>query len=663
MGVARATRTAAAAVKLTAPFVVIALAVSLEHPTDGAPIPGTRPVAASALAAIDRPSSDQYVPKDAAVNVRSFGARGDGRTDDTRAIQRAISSSVGLLGNRKVLYFPKGTYKVSRPLLWKDTTGRWATTLTLIGQNRDRTIIRLADGAKGFGNRSAPRAVIVTASQNATATGEGNQAFGNFLFDLTVDVGRRNPGAVGIDYLANNRGAIRNVVVRAPAGSGAIGISMQRRWPGPCLLQDVAVRGFSKGIVVGNWEYSVTLENLRLTGQRTVGVDVLNNVATIRRLVSRNKVPAVRNGAHGTRDGLVSIVESTLLGGARNRPAIDNSARIYVSRVTSTGYGALVRDNGTMRRLSPMGTYASAGTGRRLTVVPTGALGMTVREAPATPDVPASGWASVDRYGAVRDDWADDSAAIQRALDSGKPVVYFHAGLYVVKHALVVPDTVQAIIGFEATVQANGGAFTTGPDDAIFSVPGRTTTPLLVSHISFRAWPLSVIDVKRTGTRPLHLRDMHVGGVPLKAGPGDIYLTNVEGGAVGWSFHSGQRVWARQLNAEQWGTKITNAGGDLWILGLKTEAPGTAVRTVGGGRTRVLGALLYPVWATDGAPAFENRNSEQAVTAAVSAVTADRAYKVLTRDVCRTSSTSVRPGAGLRRGGFGAAVVMHQRRC
>ena len=125
---------------------------------------------------------------------------------------------------RKTLFFPKGTYLISNTLYWKLANGDWSTSLTLQGENRDQTIIKLENSAPGFNDAANPRAVLFTTSQNSSASdGSGNQAFNNFIFDLTVDVGQGNPGAVGIDYLANNRGAIRNVVVQAPAGSGQTG--------------------------------------------------------------------------------------------------------------------------------------------------------------------------------------------------------------------------------------------------------------------------------------------------------------------------------------------------------------------------------------------------------------------------------------------------------
>lgn len=56
------------------------------------------------------PTMHDVHPHEGAGNVRSFGAKGDGKTDDTQAIQAAIDAAVGQV------YFPKGSYRISRPL-------------------------------------------------------------------------------------------------------------------------------------------------------------------------------------------------------------------------------------------------------------------------------------------------------------------------------------------------------------------------------------------------------------------------------------------------------------------------------------------------------------------------------------------------------------------
>lgn len=51
-------------------------------------------------------------------NVRNFGAIGDGKADDTEAIQKAIDAGTG------VIYFPKGVYQITKPIVINlDSTG------------------------------------------------------------------------------------------------------------------------------------------------------------------------------------------------------------------------------------------------------------------------------------------------------------------------------------------------------------------------------------------------------------------------------------------------------------------------------------------------------------------------------------------------------------
>jgi hypothetical protein len=51
-----------------------------------------------------------------AVSVKNFGAAGDGKTDDTAAIQRAMDS-LCFATRPAILYFPAGTYDISAPLV------------------------------------------------------------------------------------------------------------------------------------------------------------------------------------------------------------------------------------------------------------------------------------------------------------------------------------------------------------------------------------------------------------------------------------------------------------------------------------------------------------------------------------------------------------------
>lgn len=72
-------------------------------------------------------------------NVRSYGARGDNRADDTAAIRRAIGAANAAL--QSVVYFPAGNYRITSPLTLADGT-------SLIGDGLDWSVIR----HRGAGN-------------------------------------------------------------------------------------------------------------------------------------------------------------------------------------------------------------------------------------------------------------------------------------------------------------------------------------------------------------------------------------------------------------------------------------------------------------------------------------------------------------------------------
>lgn len=56
--------------------------------------------------------------QDFPISAKDYGAKGDGVTDDTAALQNAINASVG-----KSLYIPSGKYKISSPLVMNNAQG------------------------------------------------------------------------------------------------------------------------------------------------------------------------------------------------------------------------------------------------------------------------------------------------------------------------------------------------------------------------------------------------------------------------------------------------------------------------------------------------------------------------------------------------------------
>ncbi len=269
------------------------------------------------------PQGGGLFPSDAGLfNVRDFGAVGDGVADDTDAILRAISKLPTYVKElpylTRIIYFPAGIYRVLDTILRKDADGTFQPDLILIGENRTTTTIKLTNGAPGFNNPAHPKAVVFTSSglrfmKNPTdggrdyaTRGEGNEAFGNTVENLTIDVGNGNAGAIGIDFLANNVGAVRNVTITAP-GRAAVGLSMARRWPGPALIDDVTIAGFDIGIDVAYSNYSMTLDRVRVEGTKLYGIRNNSNV------ISFHDVQVIAEGGHGLAniapDGLIVGIE------------------------------------------------------------------------------------------------------------------------------------------------------------------------------------------------------------------------------------------------------------------------------------------------------------------------------------------------------------------
>ena len=204
--------------------------------------------------------------------MKDYGARGDGMTDDTAAIQSAISAAVG---TKIIVYFPNGTYLISNTIAAKYPTGVWRSRLIFQGQNRQKTVIKLKDKCPGFTDLKNPKNVLQTGSDNPIAqdgdqAGGGNQAFSNSVLNLTIDIGVGNSGARGLAYLANNQGIVENVTIKSsdPKKLGDTGLAMNRSIPGPCLIKNVIIVGFNYGIYSLGMEYGLTFENIAIEGQR-----------------------------------------------------------------------------------------------------------------------------------------------------------------------------------------------------------------------------------------------------------------------------------------------------------------------------------------------------------------------------------------------------------
>ncbi len=280
-------------------------------------------------------ASLKVFPSDFMTNVKtSYGAVGDGVTDDTAAIQRALNdgrSGEDDYGRPKAIYFPAGTYLVNNTLAWS------GCCLSLQGQGSGNSIIKLQDKTAGYGDSNSPKAVFQTPG--------GNTSFRQNISDLTVNTGQNNPGAIGIDYIANNIGSLSDVTIISGDGKGHSGLDMTSYAPGSCLIKNVQIQGFDYGILVGQPEYGPTFENITVTNQNVAGIRNEGNTLAIRGLQSTNSVPAIQN--QGER-GLVIVLDGNFQGGSSTLSAIDNNGYLYARNIVASGYQSAIRTKGTV---------------------------------------------------------------------------------------------------------------------------------------------------------------------------------------------------------------------------------------------------------------------------------------------------------------------------
>lgn len=598
------------------------------------------PIAVVLMLTLVSPAWAEALPADSGIlDVRGFGARGDGVHDDTAAIQAAITASGGDTGSSfwhdRIVYLPDGTYLISGTLSKRYANGGYASGLALMGQSRDHTILKLRDHAVGFDDAAHPRAVIYTTSKHLDGSptgggkdyvglGEGNDAYMNFVESLTIDVGAGDPGAIAIDYLANNIGAIRDVRLHAARGSGFVGVSMTRKWPGPALLQHLTIEGFATGIDVAQSEYGLTLEHVAVQEPASIGLRNRGNALAVRDLRVSASVPLV-NAIAG---GLVAIDGGNLAG----LPPVNLGTML----LRDVSVGGATRDG-----IDAAGGWQAS---RRppWAVIPV--------DAPAPFIAASSQWANVLRFGAVADGVTDATMAFRRAFASGAPIIYLPNGIYAISDRLDIPASVRRIAGMGSTLRIldrrqpafsrTGGMMRIGTDGP----------PLSIERLAFDNTDKGAqLAIEMEGARDVVLRDLISAGVSLvnRLPPGGrLFVEDVCCGRI--HIAGSASVFARQLDTEGDGVRILNEGAPLWVLGLKTEGICTVLDNQAGAQSEIFGGLVYMVRQSDpSVAALHNDRSWLAASFAEEVLLAGHGYAAFLRHGSTTLPVNAFPPRGL----------------
>jgi hypothetical protein len=401
-------------------------------------------------------SALQVAPADPrAITVKG---KGDGRADDSDAIQHALDEASEHGGG--VVFLPSGHYKISHTLLvWP--------SVRLFGTGRTRPVLVLEDNTPGFQHGLSSMVVFTGATRGDNARGDVGRidlprvpfppptvvpfdpkiwdanpsTFYSAMSNVDVQIGAGNPAATGIRFRIAQHGYLSNMDFEL--GSGFAGVYQAGN-----VVHNLHFHGGRYGIVTEKtspaWQFTVI--DSTFDGQKSAAIREHEADLTLVNVAMRN-VPVGIDIDRGYSDSLwgkdvrfenvrqAAVVISnennvfTQIGFenalARNVPVfaqfrdsgrtIGGKGQTY--RVSSFSYGLAVPAVGQLGQIATRADIASIS-------------GLPAPKSPAIRALPpVSEWANAHDLGVVGDGNADDTAALQRAID-GHRVVYLPLGVY-----------------------------------------------------------------------------------------------------------------------------------------------------------------------------------------------------------------------------------------
>ncbi|MBD3421169.1 MAG: hypothetical protein GF398_13720 [Chitinivibrionales bacterium] len=497
-------------------------------------------------------------------NVKSLGAKGNGVADDTKYIRQAVSDD-----RKRHAYFPAGTYLVGSRI--KCGVEKFKRR-TLHGEGRDKVVIKLKDNCPGFQDTAYPRAVI------SFEGGFPDQNFHNYVEHLTIDIGKGNPGAVGLVWQTANSGAVYDVTIRSSdsAYAGSIGLGLTAGNNGPAIVRDVSIIGFDIGIKLVSSLHCIIIEKVKLTHQKKTGVFNAGGLPLIlHQVTTASKATAVKGG------GYLGILNCAFDGLGSHHPVFDYTSQLYLNGVSTLNYsGPVIVNAQDSTDVDP--AYFQSDEAENLLTNATAMLNLPIADPPGPPYEPVDEWLKADDF-ARRPGWGNDYT-LQRAIDAGFKNVYVNSN-HAIRQPVHFRGSMQRLVGIGYTGSGYFQYDLPGDDFAFIVDDGASETVIFERHEKGGR-------ILHNSRRTLYIKDCGVDHYENTVPGGKVFIQNVIGGT--FRFHR-QQVWMRQIDPEGFNdVKILNDGGTLHVLGIKTENPGVVIKTINGGRTEVVGAMIYP---------------------------------------------------------------------
>jgi hypothetical protein len=233
-------------------------------------------------------------------------------------------------------------------------------------------------------------------------------------------------------------------------------------------------------------------------------------------------------------------------------------------------------------------------------------LRLPIKETPEVPwETDLTRWVKVEWSKNGQDIGEALQGAIDQAAKDGKTTVYFprRARTYdypKFARPIRVHGSVNRIIGMSNIIDIADpdGRFQGG--QAVFTFEDLTSPAVVVERFFLLGgWkgPKKAYMFDNRSGKALVLRSMGMSGLLKKASPGgECFIEDVP--ASGLFVGPGEKCWARQYNPESPEANMTEVdGGQLWVLGLKTEGRARHIVARNGAKVELLGGVSYQSWA------------------------------------------------------------------
>jgi len=546
--------------------------------------------------------------------LSEFGAAGDGITDDTAAVQRAINRVVEHT-TRGVLFVPPGTYRLTKTIeIWPG--------IRVIGCGEPRPVFVLADDAPGY--QAGPAYMIHFAGNTpGHSWGEGfifqpgarrlaidfNQpvhdanpgTFYSALSNVDIVIGRGNPGAVAVRATYAQHCFLAHIDFHI--GSGLAGIH-----DGGNVGEDLHFHGGKYGIMTitpsPGWQFclvdttfegqSVAAIQSRLSGLTLIRPRFKNVPTAITMSPDRGEQLWIKDGRMEDIAGPALIVGNEQC--SRNQINLANvvcrRAPVFAKFLES---GKEIAAPGEIYRVEEFshGLHVTGGgvapedfcTETHLNI-----SGLKELPPPVPTDIaplpPQSDWANVRALGVKGDGVADDTDALRRAIASHR-TLYFPCGAYRISGTLKLrQDTILVGLHSGATrifIDDNCPAFEgIGAPVPMIEVPSGGTNILTGLGIYTNAINPRAVAVKWMAGEHSLMNDVRFlgghGTAQLSGGREEIYNSN----------HSGDPNPLRRWDSQYPSLWITDGGGgtfmDIWTPSTFAQSGMLISRTLTPGR-------------------------------------------------------------------------------